>query len=91
MGVSETAYEPGPDSQASVLAGRRKARSGRAGGGPGLLKSKVFRGRPVFRRYSAFFTSMHPIPLPALQNAAGGPFWAVLSVLRGLDVYAEGM
>ncbi len=34
---------------------------------------------------------MHPIPLPALQNAAGGPFWAVLSVLRGLDVYAEGM
>ena len=34
---------------------------------------------------------MHPIPLPTLQNAASGPFWAVLAVLRGLDVYAEGM
>ena len=26
---------------------------------------------------------MHPIPLPALQNAAGGPFWAVLAVFCG--------
>ena len=56
-----------------------------------LFKSKVFRGCPVSKRYSAFSTSMHPIPLPTLQNAAGGSFWAVLAVLRGLDVYAEGM
>ena len=34
---------------------------------------------------------MHPIPLPALQKPAGGWFPAVLSVLRDLDVYAEGM
>lgn len=45
----------------------------------------------VFRPYSAFLTSMHPIPLGALQKPAGGLFPAVLSVLRGLDVYAEGM
>ena len=74
---------------------RRKRSSGSCGKrwptpenpSPGLwlLKSNEL------RLYSAFSASMHPIPLPALQNAAGGPFWAVLSVLRGLDVYAEGM
>lgn len=56
----------------------------------GPVASQI-QGFPVFRLYSAFSTSLHPIPLPALQNAAGGPFWAVLAVLRGLDVYAEGM
>ena len=64
------------DSQASVV---RAGWWWRAG----LLKSKVFRGRPVFRRYSAFLTLMYPIPLPALQNAAGGPVWAVLAVFCG--------
>ena len=26
---------------------------------------------------------MHPIPLPTLQNAAGGPFWAVMAAFCG--------
>ena len=50
-----------------------------------LLKSNEL------RLYSALSASMHPIPLPALQKPAGGWFPAVLSVLRDLDVYAEGM
>ena len=61
-----------------------RRRSGPCGGsGLWLLKSKIFRGRPVSKRYSAFSTPLHPIPLPTLQNAAGGPFWAVLAVFCG--------
>ena len=68
------------DSQASVV---RAGWWWRAG----LLKSKVFRGRPVFRRYSAFLTLMYPIPLPALQNAAGGWFPCVLGALLGVRLF----
>ena len=61
-----------------------RRRSGPCGGsGLWLLKSKIFRGRPVSKRYSAFSTPLHPIPLPTLQNAAGGPFWAVLAAFCG--------
>ena len=54
-------------------------------------KARSMRALCFQKRYSAFSASMHPIPLPTLQKAAGGPFWTVLAVLRGLDVYAEGM
>ena len=74
---------PGPDSQASVAGANPRATKTQFGELRETLTSKVFRGRPVFRRYSAFLTLMYPIPLPALQNAAGGPFGGVLAAFRG--------
>ena len=45
---------PGPDSQASVAGANPRATKTQFGELRETLTSKVFRGRPVFRLYSAF-------------------------------------